>query len=79
MLRLYYHKTLEKKHLTVDDYMLDKVLDRIKYIMGIKRFDDSKILIDADDKLPDNITLRHVVILMTCVTKNDGKFYPQIF
>ena len=62
------------KHLTVDDYMLNKVLDRINNIMGIKRFDNSKILIDTDDKLPDNITLRYVVILMTCVTKNYGKF-----
>ena len=51
-----------KKYLMVDDYMLNKVLDKIK------------ILIDADDKLPD-ITLKNVVILMTCVIKDGNKFH----
>ena len=27
----------------VDDYMLDKALDRIKEIIGIEKFDDTKI------------------------------------
>ena len=36
-------------------------------------------MIDTDDKLPDDITLKNVVILMTCIIKNYGKFYPQIF
>ena len=31
--------------------ILDKVLVQIKEITGIKKFDDTKILIDADDKL----------------------------
>ena len=61
----------------VDDYLLDKVLDKIKEIIGIEKFDDTKILIDKDDELPDDITLKNVVILLTCVIK-DGKFYPQI-
>ena len=34
----------------VDDYMLDKVLDKIKEVIGIERFDDAKVLIDTDDK-----------------------------
>ena len=38
--------------------MLDKVLSKIKEIIGIKNFDDIKILMDADDKLPDDITLK---------------------
>ena len=42
------------------------------------KFDDIKILTDADDKLPDYITLKNVLIL-TCVIKNNAKFYPQIF
>ena len=29
----------------VDDYMLDKVLDKIKKIIGIEKFDNAKILI----------------------------------
>ena len=29
--------------------------------------------------LPDYITLRNDEILMTCIIKDDGKFYPQYF
>ena len=56
-LSLYYHELMGKikehegkKYLTVNDYVLDK-------------FDDTKILIDIDDQLPDYITLKNVVIL----------------
>ena len=38
--------------------MLDKVVDNIKETIGIEKFDDSKILIDADDKIPNYITLK---------------------
>ena len=48
----------------VDDYMLDKVLNKIKNITDIEKFDDTKILIDTDDKLPDDITLKNVIILV---------------
>ena len=34
----------------VHDYMLDKVSDKIKEIIDIEKFDDTKILIDVDDK-----------------------------
>ena len=61
----------------IDDYVLDKVLGKIKEIIGTKKFDDTKILIDTDDKLPDYITFKNVVILMTCVVKNDDNFYPN--
>ena len=64
------------KYLTIDDYVLDKVLDKTEEIIDIEKFDDTKILIDTDDKLPDNITLQNAVILMTYVIKDDGKFYP---
>ena len=33
----------------------------------------------TDDKLPDDITFKNVLILMTCVIKDDDKFYPQPF
>ena len=59
----------------VDDYMLDKILDKIKEIMGIEKFDDTKILIDSDDKMSDYITFKNVVILMTCIMKDGNKFY----
>ena len=57
-----------KKYLMVDDYMLDKVLERIKGVLA-----------DANDKLSDDITFKNVVILMAYVIKDDGKFSPQIF
>ena len=59
----------------VDDYMLDKILDKIKEIMGIEKFDDTKILIDSDDKMSDYITFKNVVILMTCIMKDGNKCY----
>ena len=68
-----------REYLMVDDYMLDKVLDQIKEIIGIEKFDDTQILIDRDDKLPDDMILKNAVILTTCVIKDDSKFYPQIF
>ena len=85
MLSLHYHelmgkvKKTEKKYLIVNDYMLDKVLDKIKETTDIVKFDDIKILIDTDDKLPDCITFKNVVILITCIIKDDGLLYPQIF
>ena len=68
-----------KKQFIADDYMLDKVLDKIKEITGIEKFNDTNILIDTDDKVVDEIIFKNVMILMACVIKGDGKFYPQIF
>ena len=59
--------------------MLDKVLDKNKEKLGIEKYDDTQILVDADDKLPVDVTLKNVSILMTCVIRDDGKFYPQRF
>ena len=57
---------MEKKYL-----LLNKVLDKIKESIRIydKKYDDTKILIDTDDKLPDDITLKNVAILVTCIKK----------
>ena len=33
----------------VDEYMLNKILDKIKVIIGIECFDNTKILIHTDD------------------------------
>ena len=76
---------MKEKVLMVDDYMLDKVLSKIKNITDIEKFDDTKILIDTDDKLPDDITLKNVIILVLktlwykYVIKEDDTFYPQLF
>ena len=37
--------------------MPDKVLDKIKEIIRIEKFVDTKIMAETDDKLPDDITL----------------------
>ena len=36
-------------------------------------------MIDIYDKLPDDITLKNPVTLMTCVKKDDGKFFSLLF
>ena len=50
MLSLYYHKLMAKakehggkKHLMIDDYVLDKVLDKIKEILSIEEFGNTRI------------------------------------
>ena len=43
--------------------MLDKELDKVKETIGIKKFHDTKILIDTDDNLPDYITLKNVILI----------------
>ena len=62
----------------IDDYVLDKVFGKIKEIIVIELFDDTKILIDTDDKLPGKITLEVVVGLMTCTINDDDKFSSQL-
>ena len=52
-----------------DDYMLDKVWDKIKLIIGIEKFDDIKIMIETHNKLPDEVTLKNVAIIITCAIK----------
>ena len=39
-----------------NDYILDKILVKFKETIGTVKFDDTKILIHADTKLPDYIT-----------------------
>ena len=63
----------------VNDYITDIMLDRIIKKIGIGKFDNTKILIDTDDKLPNDITFKNVAILITCVIKDDGNSYPQMF
>ena len=63
----------------VDYYILRKVSSKIKEIISIEKFGDTKILVVADDRFPDNSTLKNVVILIICVIKDGDKFYPQIF
>ena len=61
-----------------DDYILHKVLDKIKR-KDIEKLDDTKILIDTDDKLLSDITLEDVLILMTCIIKDGDNFINNSF
>ena len=58
---------------------LNKVSDKIKMIIGIEKFDDTKILIDTYDKLSNDIILKNAVIFITGIINNGDKFYQQIF
>ena len=57
MLSLYFDESMGeieteiKKYSMVDDYLLDKGLDKIKEILGFEKLDDTKIFINTDDKL----------------------------
>ena len=62
---MYFHKLTRKikenerqKNLMVDDYVLNKVLEKIEEIIRT----NTKILIDTNNKLPDDITLKNVVM-----------------
>ena len=62
----------------VDDYTLDKVLDKVKRI-GIKELGDTRILIDKDEKFSYDINLKNDVILMRSVIEGVDNFHPQLF
>ena len=81
MLILHYDKLIGKIeehqvkiYLMVDNYMIDRVFDKDwknnrhwkKKFMILTR-----IVINTDHKLPNNVTLKTVLILMTCVIKDD--------
>ena len=62
-----------------DDCLLDEVLDRIEKVITIEEFGKTKILINTDDILPDNITLKNAFVLVISVIKDDGKFHSRLF
>ena len=79
---LYYDELIGKKGkkcLMADDYMLYRVLDKIKEIIRITKPDDTKVLIDTNEKLSHDITLKTVLILTTFFMKDDGKLYLRLF
>ena len=84
MSSLYFHELVGqveeqlKQSLTVDDF-LNKVFDTINKIICIEEFDDSKILVDTDDEISDDITLKKAVALISCILNDDDKFYQQMF
>ena len=53
--------------------------DKIKESIDKEKYDDAKILIDTDDKLPNDITLKNVVILITCIREMMVNFIHKYF
>ena len=60
----------------VDEYILEHMLEKSKEIKSIEKLDDTEILIDIDDTLGDEITLKNVVMIISCIMKNYDNFYP---
>ena len=58
ILSLYYYILMGKVKEHQGKNVLDKVLGKIKETFGIENFGNTKILIDTEDKLPDDITLK---------------------
>ena len=64
---------MRKKYSMIDHYMVNK---KIEETISIQKIDNTKFSVDTDNQISDDTT---VAILVTCVVKNIGKFYPQIF
>ena len=64
-----------KKYLVVDNYILNKVGYKIKEIIGIKKFDATKILIGTNNAVND---FKNAVILIMWVIKDNDKSFPQL-
>ena len=83
MLILYYHELTrkieehEEKRYLMTMNILGKVLGKIEMVKDREKFDDAKILVDTDDKMLDEVTLKNILILILCVIKDKyDKFYP---
>ena len=63
---------MKEKFLTTDFCMLDRVLNKIKMIIDIEKWDNT-------EKFPNDFTSKNVAILITCITKDGDKFYAQQF
>ena len=52
----------------VHNYMLNKVKDKTKEILDIEKNDDTKILIDTDDKIPDHMVDMYEKAVDACLS-----------
>lgn len=48
-------------------------------IISIEKYDDTKILIKIDDKLPDGVTLKNAVIIIGALLKMIINFIENYF
>ena len=70
-------RTWRKKYLVVDGNIIDKSLDKIKERIDIKNFDATKMLIKTDDKFSEDVALKNIVRLITCVIRDGDIFLEQ--
>ena len=54
----------KSKYLIVNDSVLNEVLDVIEKNVGIEEFANIKILIETGNKLPNDITLKDVILMI---------------
>ena len=64
--------------MATDDFILDKILDKIIMIRIIEKLDEAKMLIDTNDKFFEQVTLKTVLVLW-CVIKNKSKIIYKHF
>ena len=64
--------------MATDDFILDKILDKIIMIRIIEKLDEAKMLIDTDDKFFEQVTLKTVLVLW-CVIKDKSKIIYKHF
>ena len=62
------------KNLMFDDHMVTEILNKIKNIRGIEKSNNTKILIDADDRLRDDIPFKKFVMLNKYIKINGSIF-----
>lgn len=67
------------KKYNAEKYLMvtDSVSNKIEKVVGTE-FGKNKILIDTDDKFPNDIFLKEVFIILTCIIKDDCNYYPQM-
>ena len=61
---------MKEKFLATDFCMLDRVLNKIKMIIDIEKWDNT-------EKFPNDFTSKNVAILITCITEDGDIFYAQ--
>ena len=55
---MYVAKSNGRANSEIRCYILDKALNKIKIIIGIEKVDDKKILIETDEKLPNDVIFK---------------------
>ena len=70
-------KTIKGKNIS-SLIILYKISDKVLKIIAFEKFGNIKFLIETDDKLPDDITLKNVVILVASIINDGDKCYSQI-